>query len=154
MSIKRWMDKQTATHPYTIFISKKELTDTCITTWINLKTIRRKGSQLKKKEYTTMITFLQNEELSMTTETWSAVVLVWGNNGEGRKKDPEGTREKTGGQCICLLSWLWWCFHRCINLSQFTMSYSLCVCSLWYANCPSMKLFKHTQILNRDCQKM
>ena len=44
-----------------------------------------------------MVTFLQNANESIMTETRPVVVLVWGNNGEGRKKDNKGTSEKNWG---------------------------------------------------------
>lgn len=54
--------------------------------------------------------------------------------GEGEKKGPEGTREKTGANaiyCVCTIFYLWQVFHRCINITIYHVIQFVCaVCGM------------------------
>lgn len=89
----------------------------------------------------------------METNLWWCRVAqcLSGGRGSDRMEGLSRAMREHLGVMTCLLSWLWWYFHKCIHMSKFTKIYVLFMCCVIYT---SLKLSKmsNKKLMNRCIQ--
>lgn len=71
----------------------------------------------------------------IVTESRSAALA----DGEKPSEDYQGVWGNLWGWWVCLLSWLWWQFHKCVHMLKHQFEYFTCV--QFFVNYTSKKLF-------------